>query len=55
MMENMFSGLMEKLLDPKKIAESILPLEMNVKIKVYQAKDKSFIIQFLPIEEAKKE
>ena len=53
-MEKMFEGLMGKLnLDPKKIVESMLPLEISVKIKVYQAKDKSFIIQLLPIEEEK--
>lgn len=51
-MEKVLQGLLGDL-DPKKILESMLPLEASFKIKVYQAKDKSFIIQLLPIEEKK--
>jgi len=43
------------LFDPTKLVEMLLPIEVQVKIRVYRAKDKSLIIQIVPVEPEKKE
>jgi len=43
--------ILEIFSDPTKMVEAFLPLEAQVKIRVYRAKDKSLIIQIVPIDE----
>lgn len=50
-MEKMF----EKLLNPADIIERILPIEVTVKLRIYKAKDGSYCVQFLPIEDKTKD
>lgn len=41
---------LSKLIDPEKIVNSILPIEITVKLKIYRAKDGSYVLQILPVE-----